>query len=136
MRRSITGSTTTATPPEEVWKLLHDPAHFAAWWHGVADTRDYGGGRVLFHRDDGAVMPSLFTTDGGRVVVSCLELDVRYEWGLEALDDGGTRVTARCTLPEHEAAREQTYRAAVATSLRALAAMAAESATGAPRVRG
>ena len=138
MTRSITASTTTAAPPEEVWKLLHDPALFAAWWHGVEDTEADGRGRVLFHRDDGAVMPSLLTTDRGtgHVVVSCLELHVRYEWGLEALDDGGTRVTARCTLPEREAAREHTYRAAVALSLRRLAQVAAEPATAAPRARG
>ena len=136
MTRSITASTTTAAPPEEVWKLLHDPARFAAWWHGVEDTERDARGRVLFHRDDGAVMPSLLSTDEGRVVVSCLQLHVRYEWGLEPLGDGGTRVTARCTLPADEAAREETSRAAVAISLSALAALAAEAARGAPRAPG
>ena len=44
MTRSISGSTTTAAPPEEVWKLLHDPACFAAWGHGVRDIEDDGRG--------------------------------------------------------------------------------------------
>lgn len=137
MTRSISGSTTTAAPPEEVWKLLHDPACFAAWWHGVRDIEDDGRGHVLFHRDDGAVMPSSVTTNrrAGHVVVSCLALHVRYEWALDALDDGGTSIFAYCTLPERETTRLQTYRAAIALSLRRLAEVA-ESATCAPPARG
>jgi uncharacterized protein YndB with AHSA1/START domain len=137
MTPPIRATTTTAAPPEEVWKLLHDPARFGAWWHGVEDAEPNGDGRVLFHREDGAVMPSLVSTDAGErhVVVSCLELDVRYEWLLDALDHGGTSITARCTLSEREVARWHVYRAAVTLSLRRLAELA-ESATAAPRARG
>ena len=83
-------------------------------------------------------MPSLLTTDrvAGRVTVSCLVLDIRYEWLLAPFRRDGTAITARCTLPEREAARAHTCRAAIEVSLRRLAALAAESVTDAPRAPG
>jgi hypothetical protein len=138
MTRLISAMTTTAAPPEEVWKLLYDPSRFASWWSGVRAAERMRDGRVVFHRDGGAAMPSLLTTDraAGQITVSCMKLDVRYEWLLSPLERGGTRISARCTLPEDEAARHQTYRAAVALSLRRLAVLAAESVRDGPRARG
>lgn len=138
MTYQITATKMTGAPPEEVWKLLYDASRFGSWWEGVRRTEPDAHGRLVFHRADGAALPSILTRDrgAGRITVSCLALDVRYEWLLAPLENGGTRITSRCTLPEHEAARHEIYRAAIAQSLRRLAKLAFESSRDAPRARG
>jgi hypothetical protein len=32
---SFERSATAAAPPEEVWKVLYDPARFPEWWAGI-----------------------------------------------------------------------------------------------------
>ena len=32
---SFRDTVTSAAPPEEVWKLLYDPARFPDWWSGI-----------------------------------------------------------------------------------------------------
>jgi uncharacterized protein YndB with AHSA1/START domain len=119
-------------PVEEVWKLLHDPSRFAEWWDGVAavEPRGHDGRGDITLYPDGYPdfpMPQAVRTDGDghRVTISCLVSDLVLEWRLEPVDgDGGTRVVVHVEIPEREAHRLDAQRAAMAASLRALAALA------------
>jgi hypothetical protein len=135
--------TTTSAPVEEVWKLLYDPARFPDWWEGIETVerrgRD-GQGDVTFFPDGypDFPMPQSLATDGDgrRVIVSCLVSDLVFEWRLQPLGEeggDGSRIDVHVEIPEHEAARLDTQRAAIAASLRSLARLAA---TGAPPARG
>lgn len=117
--------------PEEVWKLLYDPARFPDWWAGMG-TVELGGGDGSFTMypegyPDFPMAQQLDTTrEQQRVTVSCLVSDLRFEWGLEALPDGaGTRITVDVDIPEAEAARLATQRESIRASLAALAELAA-----------
>jgi uncharacterized protein YndB with AHSA1/START domain len=120
-----------AAPPEEVWKLLYDPARFAEWWSGVEtvepDGHD-GRGDITIYPDGypDFPMPQQLRTDidGRRVTISCLVSDLVYEWRLEPAG-GGTRIGVHVDIPAAEAHRLETQRDAVSASLRALAALAA-----------
>ena len=35
-------SAVSAAPPEEVWKLLYDPAEFPLWWAGTGSVEAAG----------------------------------------------------------------------------------------------
>jgi len=118
--------------PEEVWKLLYDPARFPDWWAGV--------GTVEVGAEDGAYtmypegypefpMAQLLDTVGDqqRMTVSCLVSDLRFEWGLEALDGGArTRITVDVEIPQAEAKRLEGQREVIRASLSSLAQLAAE----------
>jgi uncharacterized protein YndB with AHSA1/START domain len=117
--------------PEEVWKLLYDPARFPDWWAGI--------GTVEVGEEDGSYtmypegypdfpMAQLLDTarEQQRVTVSCLVSDLRFDWGLEPLDDGhGTRITVDVEIPESEAARLDSQRDAIRHSLANLAELSA-----------
>jgi uncharacterized protein YndB with AHSA1/START domain len=117
--------------PEEVWKLLYDPARFPDWWAGI--------GTVEVGEEDGSYtmypegypdfpMAQLLDTarEQQRVTVSCLVSDLRFEWGLEPLEDGhGTRITVDVEIPEEEAARLDSQRDAIRRSLANLAELSA-----------
>jgi uncharacterized protein YndB with AHSA1/START domain len=138
-------STTTAAPPEEVWKVLYDPTRFPEWWQGVA-TIEAGGhdgkGDFTMYPDGypDFPMPQELRTDrdGGRVTISCLVSDIVFEWRLEAAGDAGdgTRIGVHVEIPDAEAHRLDGQRDVVAASLRALATLAAAGATDAPPARG
>jgi uncharacterized protein YndB with AHSA1/START domain len=133
---------TTTGAPEEVWKALYDPARFPEWWTSVESVNtgdDKGGeGDVTFYPPGypDFPMPQSVTTsrEDQRVKVSCMVSDLVFEWRLEPLDDGGTRIDVHVEIPEAEAARLATQREVVASSLRRLADLAAS--TDAPRARG
>jgi uncharacterized protein YndB with AHSA1/START domain len=122
----------TPAPPEEVWKLLYDTSRFASWWEGVqaVDDRD---GRLVFETAGDGPMPQRIRRDaaGARVVVSCLALGIEFQWSLTP-HRGGTRIAARCELPEGQEQRAEPQHAALAASLRRLAELAA---TGVPPAR-
>ncbi|MBV8711115.1 MAG: hypothetical protein JOY56_05030, partial [Solirubrobacterales bacterium] len=63
--------------------------------------------------------------DQQRVTVSCLVSDLRFEWRLEP-DGGGTRITVDVEIPETEAHRLDGQREIVRTSVKRLAALAAD----------
>jgi uncharacterized protein YndB with AHSA1/START domain len=128
---SFHDSADAAAPPEDVWKLLYDPARFPEWWAGV--------GTVAVGDDDGSYtmypdgypdfpMAQLLDTasEQQRVTVSCLVSDLRFEWGLTPLADGSaTRITVDVEIPEAEAARLDGQRQAIHASLANLAALSA-----------
>jgi uncharacterized protein YndB with AHSA1/START domain len=130
--------TTTTAPVEEVWKLLYDPARLVEWWDGIerVEPRGTGGKGDMTVWPEGYPdfpMPQDLRTDadGHRVTISCLVSDLVFEWRLEPAG-GGTRISVHVEIPEEEAARLDDQRAAVSTSLRSLAALAAMDGLPAP----
>ena len=80
-------STVSAAPPEEVWKLLYDPARFPQWWAGTGsvDTGGDAGDYTMF--PDGYPdfpMPQALDTshENGTVKISCLVSDLCFGWRL------------------------------------------------------
>jgi uncharacterized protein YndB with AHSA1/START domain len=124
----------TPAPPEEVWKLLYDASRFPDWWEGIETVQDGdakgGAGDLTFYPDGypDFPMPQQLesSSDDGRVKISCLVSDLRFEWRLEQ-DGGGTRISVDVEIPEEEAARLQTQQDVIAASLRNLAELAASA---------
>jgi Polyketide cyclase / dehydrase and lipid transport len=133
---SFRDSAVSRAPPEEVWKLLYDPARFPEWWAGMATVdareREEGGARRFTYFAEGwpdFPMPQLLSSSGDdrRVIVSCLVSDLRFDWQLEALAGGrATRITVYVDIPEPEAKRLDTQRDVITRSLARLAALAAD----------
>lgn len=125
---SIHDTTTSSARPEEVWKLLYDPARFPDWWAGVETVEVGRAGRYTIYPDGYPDFPmaQLLNTerDRQRVTVSCLVSDLRFEWRLEP-DAEGTRITVDVAIPEAEAHRLHGQREIITTSMRRLAALAA-----------
>ena len=126
----------STAPPEEVWKLLYDPARFPDWWAGLGsvelDPSGPNGAYTMYPEGypDFPMAQMLSTdSDGQRVKVSCLVSDLIFEWRLAAVDGGGTAIDVDVEIPEAEAARLDTQRDLIGRSLRALAALAANGAT-------
>jgi len=129
---SFHDTTTTAAPPEEVWKILYDPARFPEWWVGyeTVETEGRGSGEERHYTmyPEGYPdfpMPQLLRSsrDEGRVVVSCLVSDLIFEWRLEAAAEG-TRISVEVEIPEREAHRLDGQREVISSSLDRLAALA------------
>jgi len=118
-------ATTTTAEPEEVWKALYDPARFPEWWSGIATVEPGDAGAYTMYPDGYPDFPMAQQLSSsrvdGRVRVSCMVSDLVFDWRLEPLEAGGTRITVHVEIPEAEAARLATQREAVASSLRRLA---------------
>jgi uncharacterized protein YndB with AHSA1/START domain len=118
----------SAGPPEDVWKLLYDPARFPDWWAGVETVEKTGDGEYTMYPDgypDFPMAQVLDTAhDEGRVTVSCLVSDLRFEWRL-APDGSGTAISVEVEIPDAEAHRLDSQRHVISESLRRLAALAA-----------
>jgi uncharacterized protein YndB with AHSA1/START domain len=124
-------------PPEEVWKLLYDPARFPEWWVGVAsvDAQEPAGtptsrfSYVPEGQPDVSLLQLLETSgDDRRIVVSCLVFDYRFEWRLEPMGDGrATSIGVLVDVPEAQAPRFDMVREAIGRSVAALAALAARA---------
>src|ERR671925_703759 len=83
-------STRSEAPPEEVWKILYDPARCSEWWEGM-ETTSVGDGEFTLQQ---VGIPELqipnrleVRDEGSAVVISCLLHDFVYDWRLEALND-------------------------------------------------
>ena len=74
---------TTPAPPEEVWKLLYDGSRFADWWEGIETVESTGEGEITIYPDGYPDFPMAqlveTSTDDGRVKISCLVSDLRFE---------------------------------------------------------
>src|ERR1700733_1139775 len=105
---SFHDSATSAAPPEEVWKLLYDPARFPDWWAGIATVELGSRGEYTMYPDGYPDFPMAQLLDTKRseqrVTVSCLVSDLRFEWRLEPTRDG-TLITVDVEIPEAEAHR-------------------------------
>lgn len=134
---SFRDSAVSRAPPEEVWKLLYDPARFPDWWAGMATVergeREAGGQTRFTYYPEGwpdFPMPQLLDTsrDDQRVVVSCLVSDLRFEWRLEPVEGGcATHIIVFVEIPEAEAERLETQRNVISQSLARLADLAARA---------
>ena len=115
-------------PPEEVWKLLYDPARFPDWWAGVETVEKTGDGEYTMYPDgypDFPMAQVLDTAhDEGRVTISCLVSELRFEWRLAA-NGSGTAISVEVEIPDAEAHRLDSQRQVISESLRRLAALAA-----------
>jgi len=124
---SFHDTVTSSAPPEEVWKLLYDPARFPDWWAGVGGVDPGDDGNYTMYPDGYPDFPmaQLLDTrrDEQRVTVSCLVSDLRFEWRLEPHGDG-TRITVNVEIPEKEAQRLDGQRHAISESLARLAQLA------------
>jgi uncharacterized protein YndB with AHSA1/START domain len=125
---SFHDSISSAAPPEEVWKLLYDPSRFPEWWAGIGSVELTDDDRYTMYPDGYPDFPmaQLLDTrrDDGRVTVSCLVSDLRFEWRL-APDAEGTEISVEVEIPEAEAHRLASQRQVISDSMRRLAALAA-----------
>ncbi len=119
---------TSSAPPEEVWKLLYDPARFPDWWAGIGTVDVTGDGQYTMYPEGYPDFPmaQLLQTgsDGQRVTVSCLVSDLHFEWRLEPIE-AGTRISVDVEIPEAEAHRLDSQRELISASMRRLADLAA-----------
>jgi uncharacterized protein YndB with AHSA1/START domain len=124
---SFHDTASSPAPPEEVWKLLYDPARFPDWWAGVETVDVTGDGEYIMYPDGYPDFPmaQLLDTarDEGRVTVSCLVSDLRFEWRLEP-EKSGTAISVDVEIPDAEAHRLDSQREIISESLRRLAALA------------
>lgn len=116
-------------PPEEVWKLLYDPARFPDWWAGIGNVEaGEDGGYTMYPEGypDFPMAQMLSTArEAQRVTVSCLVSDLRFEWRLEPLDGGAsTRIAVDVDIPDAEAKRLESQRETIRASLGNLAELA------------
>ncbi|HWC86380.1 MAG TPA: SRPBCC family protein [Solirubrobacteraceae bacterium] len=122
---SFHDSAASGAPPEEVWKLLYDPARFPDWWAGIGTVDVKDAGEYTMYPDGYPDFPmaQLLDTerDEQRVTVSCLVSDLRFEWRLEP-DGEGTLITVDVEIPEAEAHRLESQREVIGLSLQRLAA--------------
>lgn len=114
--------------PEEVWKLLYDPARFPDWWDGIGSVEVTGENAFTMY-PEGAPdfpMPQLLSSQpqNGRIAISCLVSDLLFEWRL-APAAHGTEIEVAVQIPETEAKRLEGQRETISRSLARLARLAA-----------
>ena len=133
---SFRDSIIAAAPPEEVWKILYDPARFPEWLAGVetvepgaesADPDAAIGFTIYTARRPDFPMPHRLqaVSEGRRVVISCLITDLLSVWQLEPLEGGtATRISVHVDIPASRAHYVDTERDVIAVSLSRLATLA------------
>lgn len=126
---SFRDTATSAAPPEEVWKLLYDPARFPDWWAGIATVEVSDPGSYTMYPDGYPDFPMAQVLETRRqeqrVTISCLVSDLRFEWRLQP-DGDGTLIHVDVEIPEAEAHRLETQREIITASMRRLAELAAD----------
>jgi uncharacterized protein YndB with AHSA1/START domain len=133
---TVVDHATSPAPPEDVWKLLYDPARFPEWWAGMdrVELGSESGDYTYWYRDHPAApMPQRMTTrrDDSRVTISCLVSSVEFEWRL-AEEAEGTRIDVTAAVPDEAPGLERQIRELVGASVRRLAEVAATGAPPAP----
>jgi uncharacterized protein YndB with AHSA1/START domain len=126
-------------PPEDVWKLLFDPAQFPRWSTGIetVERGPAGTGYTLYPTGyPDFPMPQAMAASSAdrRVRISCLVSDLRFEWTLEPLGPQGTTIRVHVEIPGRESHRLEGQRAAISSSLRRLAALATAESGATPAV--
>jgi hypothetical protein len=122
-------SAVSPAAPEEVWKLLYDPARFPEWWAGVGSVEPGGdaGDYTMYPEGyPGFPMPQALETsqENGAVKVSCLVSDLCFDWQLRP-SGSGTEISVHVEIPDHEAHRLDTQRDIIRQSVLRLAELAA-----------
>lgn len=125
-------ATSTSAPTEEVWKALHDPSRYPAWWVGMASVEPGEAGSFTMYPvgyPDFPMPQEVHTErEDRRVVISCQVSDLIYEWQLDEEPGGGTRISVHVEIPEAEAHRLDDQRSAIHGSLVRLADLAGATA--------
>jgi hypothetical protein len=121
-------STHTSAAPEQVWKLLYDPARFPDWWAGIGSVGPGGdaGGYTMYPEGyPDFPMPQTLRTsqENGQVTISCLVSDLCFDWQLRPAG-AGTEISVQVRIPDQEAHRLDTQRDVISRSVRALARLA------------
>ena len=119
----------STAPPEEVWKLLYDPAQFPLWWAGTGsvETRSDVGDYTMYPEGyPDFPMPQALETsqENGAVKISCLVSDLCFDWRLQP-SGTGTEISVHVEIPDHEAHRLDTQRDIIRQSVQQLAELAA-----------
>jgi hypothetical protein len=122
-------SAVSAAPPEEVWKLLYDPAEFPLWWAGTGSVEAAGDAGDYTMYPEGYPdfpMPQALKTsrENSTVQISCLVSDLCFDWRLRP-SGSGTEISVHVEIPDHEAHRLDTQREIIRQSVRQLAELAA-----------
>jgi uncharacterized protein YndB with AHSA1/START domain len=127
---SFHDSATSAASPEEVWKLLYDPARFPDWWTGIGTVEVHDAGAYTLYPEGYPEFPMPQLLDAQRhehrVTVSCLVSDLRFEWRLEPAVTDGTLISVDVEIPDAEAHRLEQQRELISASLKRLARVAAD----------
>lgn len=134
---SFEDSAISQAPPEEVWKLLYDPARISEWWtdtDAVEDVEPVAGETRFTRRFTrfGPLPQRLHSTrSDGRIVVTCLESHTRWEWRLEPIDGGdATRIDVLVDVPIEFVELLEYHREVITASLRGLAELSERQAGG------
>jgi Polyketide cyclase / dehydrase and lipid transport len=119
----------SAAAPEDVWKLLYDPARFPEWWAGVGSVEAGGGAGDYTMYPDGYPdfpMPQALETsqENGAVKISCLVSDLCFDWQLRP-SGHGTEISVHVEIPDREAHRLDAQREVIRQSVTRLAELAA-----------
>lgn len=125
---SFDQTTLSDAPPEEVWKLLYDPARFPDWWAGVGSVDPGPGGYTMYpagYPDFPMPQALAVSQDTGTVTISCLVSDLRFAWRLRP-HGTGTEISVHVEIPDSEAHRLDTQRETISQSLIRLAISAAQ----------
>lgn len=116
----------TVAAPEDVFKLLYDPAQFPRWW-GCMQVE--GNPAPSKHPDFGLPQVVSSSRGDGRVMISCSLADIVFDWRLEERASGGTKIAVHVEVPDEYGIDLQGQRAVIGMSLRQLADVAAQDAT-------
>jgi hypothetical protein len=124
-------TTVSSAAPEEVWKLLYDPARFPDWWAGIGSVTTGGDTGDFTMFPDGYPdfpMPQTLETsqESGSVKISCLVSDLHFDWRLRPWGAGsGTEISVHVEIPDSEAHRLSAQHDIIRQSLIRLASLAA-----------
>ena len=113
----------SAAPPEEVWKLIYDPEQFKRWW-GCLDAGETP--QTSTHPDFPLPEVVESTKGDGRITVSCVMSDIRFEWRLEDRDGNGTLIRLHMEVPDSYGLKLESQRELIGYSLKKLAALGEE----------
>jgi hypothetical protein len=122
-------SAISTAAPEEVWKLLYDPARFPEWWAGIGSVEtasDEGDYTMYPEGYPDFPMPQALQTshENGAVKISCLVSDLCFDWRLRP-SGSGTEISVHVEIPDNEAHRLGTQRDIIRRSVAQLAKLAA-----------
>ena len=129
--RTFDHAAVSSAAPEEVWKLLYDPARFPEWWAGIGSVTTGGAGDYTMFPDGypDFPMPQTLETsqENGSVKISCLVSDLCFDWRLRP-SGTGTEISVHVEIPDSEAHRLDTQRDIIRQSLIRLADLASATA--------
>jgi uncharacterized protein YndB with AHSA1/START domain len=122
-------SVVSAAAPEQVWKLLYDPARFPDWWAGIGSVEPGPEGYTMYpagYPDFPMPQTLAANRDNGIVTISCLVSDLRFTW-LLTQSGTGTAISVHVEIPDSEAHRLDGQREIIRQSLFRLAELASRS---------